>query len=82
MPVRSDISGQLTKIDEQIIALLAERVNICQKALEEDEHAFDASAQTEIVGIWEEAAEEEGLNMALMSHICKSIQKLSQTTEE
>ena len=82
MAVSNNIGAQLSKIDEQIIDLLAERVNACQKALEEDEHAFDGAAQAEMIAAWEEAAEEQGLNMGMMNHICKSLIKLCQATEE
>jgi chorismate mutase len=82
MAVSGNIGTHLTKIDEQLIALIAERVNACQKALEEDENAFDAAAQAELVATWEEAADEKGLNMTVMSHICKLLMKLSQAGEE
>ncbi len=82
MPVPSDIVSQLSKIDEQIITLLAERVNVCRKAVEEDEQAFNAGAQTEIIAAWEEAADEHGLNMGVKHHLCKLIIKLCQVAEE
>ena len=82
MPVPSDLSTQLTKIDEQLIDLLSERVNFCQKALEEDEHAFGSAAQAETIALWEEAADERGLSPSVMNHLCKLVMKLSQSAEE
>ena len=82
MPVPSNISAQLSKIDEQMITLLDERVNLCQKALEEDENAFNAATQAEMITAWEEAADEHGLNMAVMNHLCKLVMKLCQASGE
>jgi chorismate mutase len=82
MPIPQDIRHQLTKIDEQIIDLLSERGTLCQKALEEDEHAFEAAYQAETLTDWEGAADEKGLNMTVMNHLCKLVMKLTQSTEE
>ena len=82
MAVRSDIRAQLTKLDEQIIDLLGERMNLCQKATEEEEHAFDGATQAEMISAWEEAAEEQGMNPVHMNHLCKMVMKLCQATEE
>jgi chorismate mutase len=68
MPVSQDIRQQLLKIDEQLIDILAERVNICQKAMEEDEDAFNPATQAEIISDWEAAADERGLNVVTMNH--------------
>ncbi len=82
MPVPSDLRGQIEKLDEQIITLLAERVTLCQKALEEDEAAFGAAEQAETLVQWEGAADEHGLNMSLMAAICKLVLRLCKSTEE
>jgi chorismate mutase len=82
MPIPQDIRHQLQKIDEQIIDLLSERFTLCHKAIEEDEGAFDAAYQAETLTDWEGAADEKGLNLLMMNHLCKLVMKLSQSTEE
>lgn len=82
MPVPQDIRHQLAKIDEQIIDLIAERATLCQKALEEDEEALGSAYQAEVISDWEGAADERGLNMATMNHLCKMIIKLCQSSAE
>jgi chorismate mutase len=72
----------LAKIDEQLIDLLTERLTLCQKALEEDEEALGSAYQAETLTDWEGAADERGLNMATMNHLCKMVIKLCQSTEE
>jgi hypothetical protein len=71
MPVSHDIAEQLQKIDAQLVDLLAERVNFCRKALEEDEEAF-----------WDEEADGRGLNIGVMNQICKLVLKLCKAGEE
>lgn len=82
MPVPTDIRSQLTKIDEEIIDLLAERAAICQKALEEDEEAFSPESQAEIVADWEAAGDEKGLSMPTMGALCKQVIRLCQSAGE
>ena len=82
MPVPRDIRDQLTKIDEQIIDLLSERTTLCQKALEEDEAAFGHAEQAETLSDWEGAADERGMNITTMNHLCKLVMKLCQSTEQ
>ena len=43
---------------------------------------IDASAQAELISVWEESADERGLNMTVMNHLCKLLMKLCQTAEE
>lgn len=82
MPIAQDIRHQLQKVDEQLIDLLSERVTLCQKALEEDEHAFGSAVQAETISDWEGFADEKGLHPLLMNQLCKLVMKISQTTEE
>lgn len=82
MPIPQDIRHQLQKIDEQMIDLLSERTTLCQKALEEDEHAFEGAYQAETLTDWEAGADEKGLNLLVMTQLCKLTMKLSQHPEE
>ncbi len=82
MPVPHDIQDQLQKIDEQLIDLLAERVNFCKRALEEDEEAFGSASQAETITYWEEEADARGLSLGGMNQLCKMVMKLCRNTEE
>lgn len=81
MPLPGNIATQLHALDHQIIELLAERVTLCRRAMEEDEHAFDAAAQSEILGEWQEMADEKGLSLGATTTICKGVMKLCQAQE-
>lgn len=77
MPVSHSLREQLAKLDQQIVDLLAERVNLCQKALEEDEGVFDDATQSEFVTEWEGMGDEHGLHVPTVGAICKLAMKLS-----
>ena len=82
MPVSHNLREQLQKLDQQIVDLLAERVNLCQKALEEDEGAFDDATQTEFITEWEGMADEHGMHVSTVSAICKLAMKLCRMSGE
>ncbi len=82
MPVSHSLREQLEKLDQQIVDLLAERVNLCQKALEEDEGVFDDATQAEFINEWEGMADEQGLHVPSVSGICRLVMKMSRVSGE
>jgi chorismate mutase len=82
MPVSHSLREQLVKLDQQIVDLLAERVNLCQKALEEDEGVFDDATQAEFVTEWEGMADEQGLHVPSVSGICRLVMKMCRVSGE
>lgn len=81
MSLPGNIASQLHALDRQLIDLLAERVTLCRRAVEEDEAAFDAATQAEMLGDWQEMADEKGLSVGATTVICKGIFKLCQAQE-
>ena len=82
MPVAHDIQEQLSKLDQQIIALLEQRIAICGEALEEDEEALGTEHVAEAVGEWEAAADERGWNLNVMSKLCRVIIELCKSAAQ
>ena len=82
MAITQDTRQQVRKIDDQIIGLLAQRVNACRKVLEEDEEGLAAEDLAEIVSHWVGEGEERGLNIGVMSSLAKMTIKLCQVAEE
>ena len=82
MPVSHSLRQQLEKLDQQIVDLLGERVNLCQKALEEDEGVFDDATLGEFVTEWEGMADEQGLHVPSVSGICKLVLKMCKISGE
>ena len=82
MPVTQDTLQQIRKIDEQIIALLSQRVIACRKVLEEDEEGLGPEELADTVTHWVEEADERGLNMSVMNQMAKLTVKLCRATEE
>ncbi len=82
MPVSHSLREQLMKLDQQIVDLLAERVNLCQKALEEDEGVFDDATQAEFISEWEGMADEQGLHVSSVSGICRLVMKMCRVSGE
>lgn len=82
MPVSHSLREQLIKLDQQIIDLFAERINLCQKAMEEDEGVFDDATQSEFVHEWEGMADEQGMHVGSVSAICKLVLKLCRVSAE
>ncbi len=82
MPVSHSLREQLVKLDQQIVDLFAERVNLCQKAMEEDEGVFDDTTQSEFVHEWEGMADEHGMHVGTVSGICKLVLKLCRVSAD
>ena len=77
MIVKHDVRQSISKIDEEIIRLLSERVSLTQEILEEDPDVLSAEYQTDVVAQWDEAADEHGWNPAHLAKICRGILDLS-----
>ena len=82
MAITQDTRQQIRKIDEQIIGLLAQRVNACRRALEEDEEGLAGDDLAETVSHWVEEGDERGLNVGVMGSIAKLAIRLCHVTEE
>ncbi|MDO8648735.1 MAG: chorismate mutase [Candidatus Peregrinibacteria bacterium] len=80
MTVAYDIRGQLTKLDQQIIDLLAQRAALYQEAMDEDEEGA-TSALADSLSFWEEEADEHGWSTAVANKICRSLHEICKTAE-
>ena len=81
MTLSGTIHDQLRALDHQLVELLAERMTLCRRATEEDEEAFDAAAQAELLSEWQEMGDEKGLPLGAMSAIGKGMMRLSKSEE-
>ncbi|MSR86816.1 hypothetical protein EXS70_01435 [Candidatus Peribacteria bacterium] len=81
MSISGSIHDQLRALDHQLVELLAERVTLCRRAMEEGEHAFDAAAQAELLSEWQEMGDEKGLHLGAMTIIGKGLMKLCKSEE-
>lgn len=73
MTISHDLQEQLSKVDQKIIELLAERIALSKEALEEDEEALSSDYAADTVGEWEAAADERGWNLHTIGKVCRSI---------
>jgi len=76
-----DITSKLDEVDQQIFDLLEQRVGLCQQAMEEGDDAEEQLNNYEGEGLWEEAADERGLNVTRMGRIHKEIVALAKESE-
>ena len=82
MVTMTDTRLQLEKLDQQILRLLAERVQICVEARMRDEGLDSREVETDIVSIWIEAAVDMGLDEVMVEKIANLTVRLCREDDE
>ena len=82
MTLPHDIQEQVSKIDQQIIDLLEERMSLCQEALNEDDEALGSEYVADTVGEWEAWADEKGWNLHILGKVCRAVIELCKSVKD
>jgi chorismate mutase len=82
MALPGDLRDQLDKLDQQIIELLAERLDLVEEAQKNDEEGLSSSDVNDIVAEWEEIADEKAWNVPAMGRIARGVSDLCKPSGE
>jgi chorismate mutase len=82
MAISHDLRDQIDKIDQQMIDLIAERIELCQDASDEEDDIFGPEYQADVIAEWEEIADEKGWNITAMGKICRGLLELCKNQAE
>jgi len=82
MITMTDTRLQLEKLDQQILKLLAERVQLCVEARIRDEGLDSREVETEIISVWIEESVDLGLDEVIVEKIANLTVRLCREEDE
>jgi len=82
MTTITDSRLQLEKLDQQVIKLLAERMQFCAEARARDEGLDSRDVETEIISMWLEEAVDQGLDEVIVDRVANLVVRLCRAEDE
>ena len=82
MTTMTETRLDLEKLDQQIISLLAERVQMCRDARARSEGLESGDVQVEVLSYWVEEAIDRGLDETLVEKVAGMVIRMCRAEDE
>ncbi|MBU0458526.1 chorismate mutase [Patescibacteria group bacterium] len=82
MTTITDSRLQLEQIDQQIIGLIADRIQFCSEAREREEGLDSRDVESEFISQWIEEAADHGIDEVYMEKVAGVIVRMCRAEEE
>ena len=82
MTTMTETRLDLEKLDQQIISLLAERVQLCRDARARSEGLESGDVQVEVLSYWVEEAIDRGLDETLVEKVAGMVIRMCRAEDE